>query len=78
MLNLSSLEEKLSQFTNPFSEACVDQLHIHVYPNSPVSKVRASLEFKNGMTGGKQEFVGDSLPVVCQQIDDFVKGLKDA
>lgn len=78
-MNLTEqLRTGLADFKNPFSPECVSAVYIEIHPGRTFGRpISARVHFKNGNTGGSQNFEGDSLPVVCQQIDDFVKGLGD-
>lgn len=68
-------ESMPSILKDPFKSNNITAIHIHYYPNDKYTKVRASVDFKNGDTKGTQQFSDDIFDDVVIKIRKFVDNL---
>jgi len=59
---------------DPFQASCLESIHMHFYPPN---RWRASVDFKNGLTAGSQNFKSSSFEGITQKLKSFVESLED-
>jgi hypothetical protein len=68
--------QSVSEFTNPFKSDCVTWIFMNVHRNSMgIYEFKASVEFTNNSTEGKQNFRADSFELLVEKVQSFIKTL---
>jgi hypothetical protein len=66
----------LADFKDPFAVDMIERVNISSYRFMGKIHHTGVVEFKNGNTGGKQDFKGESFADVGRQIQLFIDGLE--
>ena len=79
-LDMFETQEKtqsaISPLKDPFSQDCIDSIHIDIYPRRTFGKpMQCRVEFQNGKTEGTQRFESDNLPAMMTEVQTFIDGL---
>lgn len=71
-----SARASISPLIDPFSQECIESIHIDIYPRRTFGKpMNCRVEFMNGKTEGTQRFDGDNLAAMMTQVQAFIDSL---
>lgn len=78
MSNLNFKTKQLSELKDPFSEECIESVNFYCRRKKFLGEgpdFRATVEFKNGGTQGKQSFEAENFEALVKKVDTFIKSL---